>query len=51
MHFGACHNEIVVDGTTFERNRLTHADFRRFKTIVIDVLLKTGFVKRRKKHA
>ncbi len=51
MHYGACHNEIIVDGTVFNRSTLSHPQFTRFKTIVIDALIKVGFVKRRKKFS
>lgn len=51
MHFGASNNEIVVDGHSFQRNLLSHGEFARMRTVLIDALIKVGVVKRKKKHA
>lgn len=48
MHFGALHDEVFVDGKQFDRQEFRQVHFRN---IIIDTLLKIGFLKRRKKHA
>lgn len=47
MHFGGAHDDITVDGVTFERGKLTKHDFGFLRNVVIDALLKVGSLTRR----
>lgn len=49
MHFGAAHDDITVDGSTFTRHKLTRADFTSMRRIVVGVLERIGYFRRSKK--
>ncbi len=47
LHFGASNDDIVVDGHTFVRHRLSRKEFSFVRNVVIDTLLKVGAIHRR----
>lgn len=49
LHFGASHDDIMVDGHTFVRHQLTRKEFSFIRNVVIDALIKVGSIKRRAK--
>lgn len=51
LRFGASHDDINVDGSTFIRHKLTKGDFTFLRNVVIDTLLKVGMISRRTSFA
>lgn len=51
IRYGATHDDITVDGTTFVRHLLPKQHLAFVRNVVIDTLLKVGSVHRRKKAA
>lgn len=49
LHFGASNDDIMVDGHTFVRHRLTRKEFGFLRNVVIDALIKVGAVTRKAK--
>jgi hypothetical protein len=48
MRYGASHDDITVDGHTFVRHQLTGKEKHFLRNVVIDGLVKCGFVRRSK---
>jgi hypothetical protein len=47
LRYGALHNDIIIDGRTFDRNVLTRKSQLFIRNVVLDTLVKTGAVTRR----
>ncbi|ESY42030.1 hypothetical protein X747_14635 [Mesorhizobium sp. LNJC384A00] len=48
MRYGASNDDITVDGHTFVRHHLTGKEKHFLRNVVIDSLVKCGFVRRAK---
>lgn len=48
IRYGAAHDDITVDGHTFTRHRLSRKEAAFLRNVVIDSLVKCGFVRRSK---
>lgn len=48
LRYGASHDDIVVDGHTFTRHKLSGGDLAMVRNVVIDSLVKCGSVRRQK---
>lgn len=46
IRYGAAHDDITVDGHTFVRHQLTGKEKHFLRNVVIDTLVKCGFVRR-----
>lgn len=49
LHYGAAHDDIIIDNQTFIRHQLQKRQFMFLHNVLIDVLLKIGKIKRKKK--
>ncbi|WP_412057743.1 hypothetical protein [Bartonella sp. DGB2] len=49
LHFGALHDDIIVEGGTFVRRDLTHKQFSRLRKILINIALSQKLIGKKSK--
>ncbi|WP_412058457.1 hypothetical protein [Bartonella sp. DGB2] len=49
LHFGALHDDIIVEGRTFVRRDLTQKQFSRLRKILINIALSQKLIGKKSK--